>query len=310
MWEELFEAASDEAVQKEFVRRADARAAKSHYGQWGAGAGDRSWPVLPWRTLDRANYRAGVTTGALEPGIVVEDAFDRRKPTAVFIHGAAGAPAQFTTLAAALSERVNAAIFIWDDTGRLAPAAERLRTALLDWPDPVIVVAHSMGALLPAYVGVTDTYGQLRDLTAVYLNPLIGGSRYAGDFRALRWLRVGAFLQRMLFRPSVLDLAPESDFQQAIFGPASAAPSFAARTAIVFTERPGEEPDIRPDRVPHYFGRSRDQLLERTGRVVRVPPTRASGHKAPLLRPAVVLPLLDEVLSMPVSREHRSASLA
>ena len=309
-WWEWFRAAAD-AVQREGIGHgAGAWVAENPSDKWGAVAGNGSPPVLPWRTLGRASYRAAVTTGALEPGIRIEDVLDHRKATAVFIHGAEGAPAQFARLAAALGERINSAVFVWDDTARLAPAAERLRAALTEWPGPVIVVAHSMGALLLAYVGATDRNGQLQDLTAVYLNPLVGGSRYAGDFRALRWLRVGTLLQRLLFRPSVLDLAPEGDFQQAIFGPASAASSFAARSVVLFTERPGEEPDIRPDRVPHYFGRTRDELLERMGRVVQVPPARRSGHRAPLIEPAVVLPLVDGIVNAFTGLDFRGARRA
>jgi hypothetical protein len=304
---ELARALPDVVQPGGIVRRADAPLAGNPWSKPGTAAGSDSLPVLPWRTLDRASYRVAVTSGVIEPGIFVEEVLDHHKATAVLVHGAEGAPAQFATLAAALGGRTNAAVFLWDDTARLAPGAERLRAALTDWPRPVIVVAHSMGALLLAYVGATDCKRQLEDLTAVYLNPLIGGSRYAGDFRALRWLRIGALLQRLLLRPSVLDLAPESDFQQAIFGPASAASSFAARSVVLFTERPREEPDIRPDRVPHYFGRTRDELLERMGRVVQMPPARRNGHRAPLIEPEVVLPLVDGIVNTFTNLEFRSA---
>ena len=130
----------------------------------------------------------------------------------------------------------------------------------------------------------------------MYLNPLIGGSRYAGDFRALRWLRVGSALQRAFCRPSFRDLAPESDFQQAICGRAGAPSSFAGRTMLLFTERRGKEPDVRPARLPHYFGRTREELLARLGTVVNVPLLQATGHNAPLLEPRPVLPILQRLM--------------
>jgi pimeloyl-ACP methyl ester carboxylesterase len=253
-------------------------------------------PVLSWRTLRRDSYRAAFKVGALQCGIYCEEPLRRDRPTVIFIHGAAGAPSQFAALAAALPSRVNRAVFVWDDTARLAPTAERLRAALVRLPVGVTIVAHSIGMLLPAYIGATDPRGLLRDLAAVYLNPLIGGSRYAGDFRALRWLRLGAVLQRAFCRPSIMDLAPESDFQRTICGPAGAASSFAVRTVMLFTERRGKEPDIRPARVPHYFGRTREALLERFGTVRTVPFSHASGHTAPLLKPNLVLPILEELL--------------
>jgi pimeloyl-ACP methyl ester carboxylesterase len=266
-----------------------------------AGGGPRqaaspAWPVLSWRTLRRDSYRDALRAGALQCGIYFEEPPYRGRPTVVFIHGAAGAPGQFTALAAALHARVNRAAFLWDYTARLAPTAERWRAALLRLPAGVTIVAHSIGTLLPAYAGATDPDGLLQSLAAVYLNPLIGGSRYAGDFRALRWLRLGAVLQRAFCRPNVLDLAPESDFQCTICGPESAASSFARHTVLLFTERRGEEPDIRPSRVPHYFGRTREALLERLGTVRRMPPPHASGHNAPLLEPNLVLPILEELL--------------
>jgi len=254
-------------------------------------------PVLPWRALGRDEYSAALKTGALQCGICLEERFRRDRPTLVFIHGAAGAPNLFADLATALRARVNPAVFVWDDTARLAPTAEVLRTALLRLPSAVIIVAHSMGMLLPAYIGATDPRGRLRNLAAMYLNPLIGGSRYAGDFRALRWLRVGPILQRAFCRPSFLDLAPESEFQQTICAQRGAASSFAARTVLLFTERRGDEPDIPPSRVPYYFRRTRDELLQRFGTVLRVPLAQTHGHNGPLLRPNLVLPLLEKLLA-------------
>jgi len=259
------------------------------------------WPILSWRALRRDRYRDALKAGVLPCGIYVEEPLHAGRPTVVFIHGAGGTPSQFSGLAAALDAGVNRGVFVWDDTARLAPSAERLRAALLRLPGGVTIVAHSIGTLLPAYIGATDPHGLLRGLAALYLNPLIGGSRYAGDFRALRWLRLGALLQRAFCRPSILDLAPESDFQRTICGRTSAASSFAAHTAMLFTERRGEEPDIRPTRVPHYFGRTREALLERFGTVWSLPRLNAGGHNAPLLKPNLVLPILETLLDRPVA---------
>jgi pimeloyl-ACP methyl ester carboxylesterase len=259
------------------------------------------WPVLPWRTLQRDSYRAALESGALQCGIYCEEPLHQSRPTVVFIHGAAAAPSRFSALAAALRARVNRAVFLWDDTARLAPSAERLRAALLRLPAGVTIVAHSIGMLLPAYAGATDPRGLLGDLAAVYLNPLIGGSRYAGDFRAVRWLGLGTVLQHLFCHPNILDLAPESDFQRTICGPESTASSFAAHTVILFTERRGHEPDIRPARVPDYFGRTRAALLERFGTVRSVPRADASGHNAPLLNPNLVVPILETLLDRPIA---------
>ena len=255
-----------------------------------------AWPVLSWRTLRRDVYRTALKTGVLQCGVYLEEPLQAGRPTVVFIHGALAAPSQFAELAPALSDGVNRAAFLWDDGARLTPTAEHLRAALLRLPGAVAIVAHSMGMLLPAYVGATDVHGLLRDVAAVYLNPLIGGSRYAGDFRALRWLRLGSVLQRAFCRASILDLAPESAFQQTICGLASAPSSFAPRTVLLFTERIGQEPDIRPARVPHYFGRSREELVARFGRALRLPEASASDHNAPLRKPNLVLPILEALL--------------
>ena len=260
-------------------------------------------PVLRWHTLRPDRYRAALKAGELECGIYVGEQWHRGKPTVVFIHGAAGAPSQFADLARLLGP-TNCAAFLWDDKARLAPTAEVLRGALLRLPGRVTIVAYSMGALLPAYLGATDRRGRLRSLAAVYLNPLIGGSRYAGDFRVLRWLRVGPALQRVFFPPSFLDLAPEGDFQQAICGRSGARSSFVAHTVLLFTEKRGKEPDIRPARVPHYFGRTRQELLDRFGSVVAVPPLHAYGHAAPLLEPNLVLPILERLVDRSVAA-HR-----
>jgi len=257
------------------------------------------WPVQSWRTLRRDTYRAALRSGALRAGICVEEPLHRDRPTVVFIHGAVGAPSHFAALAAALRDDVNRAAFLWDDTARLGQSAELLRTELLRMPACVTVVAHSMGMLLPAYVGATDPLGLVGRLAAVYVNPLVGGSRYAGDFRALRWLRLGPVLQRMFFPPNVLDLAPESEFQQTICGQAGAPSSFARQTVILFTERHGKEPGVPPTRVPRYFGRTRGELLERFGTVVDFP--LSNGHNAPLFQPDLLIPILEKLLDRPLA---------
>ncbi len=263
----------------------------------------RTLPALRWRGLDLERYRAAFKAGELQCGIYVDQPWRHDKPTVVFIHGAAAAPSQFTALANGLLRVANCAAFLWDDKARLAPSAETLRAALLRLPGAVTIVAYSMGTLLPAYLGATDRRGRLRSLAAIYLNPLIGGSRYAGDFRLLCWLGVGSALQRMFCRPSFLDLAPESDFQQAVCGRAGAPSSFAARTLLLFTERPGNEPDVPPARLPNYFGRGREELLVRLGTVVHVPLLEGTGHDAPLLEPKPVLPIVRQLLDRrPIAR--------
>ena len=253
-------------------------------------------PVLRWRGLGAERYRAAFKAGELQCGIYVDEPWQPGKPTVVFIHGAAAAPSQFAALASGLIRVANCAAFLWDDRARLVPTAEILGAALLRLPGATTIVAYSMGTLLPAYLGATDRRGRLRSLAAMYLNPLIGGSRYAGDFRVLRWLGVGSALQRMFCRPSFLDLAPESDFQQAICGQTGTPSSFAARTVLLFTERPGNEPDVPRARLPKYFGRSREELLARLGTVVHVPLLQGTGHNAPLLEPRPVLPIVQQLL--------------
>src|SRR5262245_27799663 len=247
------------------------------------------------RTLAANDYRAGVESGAVSIGIATDNpARDERKPTVVFIHGADGRPSQFAALAQTLDEHANSMVFLYDDRDRLAPTAEVLRKDLLQLQGAVAIVAHSMGALLPAYVGATDPDRRLRCMGAVYLNPLIGGSRYADDIPVLRWLRpLKPLIQRVLFRPSVQDLAPESTFEQTIFGSRSGASSFAAHTIILFTEVAGEEPDILADRIPFFFGRTRAELLDRTGMTVQ---SNRTGHSAPLADPDMASRLILEVL--------------
>jgi len=64
---------------------------------------------------------------------------------------------------------------------------------------------------------------------------------------------------------------------------------------LLFSERPGEEPDIRPGRVPKFFPRTRDQVLRRCGEVVFTRTDRDVGH-APLEYPDISLPLIDAAL--------------
>ena len=223
-------------------------------------------PAAPWRVLERAGYRGALEAGTLRPGLVRDRPFDAAKPTVVFIHGAGGAPSQFKALADALGERANLTAFLYDDASRLTPSAHLLEQELRRLPASVTVVAHSMGTLLPGYVGAKSCDDRLRRIAAVYLNPLIGGSHYADDIPALRFLRpLKPLVQRLFFRPSVLDITPESAFEQTIFGPSSPTPCFAAHTTVLLTERAGEEPDIVRERIPLFFGRTREQLLGRMG---------------------------------------------
>jgi hypothetical protein len=94
----------------------------------------------------------------------------------------------------------------------------------------------------------------------------------------------------------VRDLAPENEFQQGTFGEESTASSFREHTVVVFTEKAGEEPDIKPERVPQFFGRTREELLARVGKVVRATP---AGHNAPLVHPELVLPIVSGFLDTP-----------
>ena len=55
----------------------------------------------------------------------------------------------------------------------------------------------------------------------------------------------------------------------------------------------GDEPDIEPARVPRFFGRTRDELLDRIDPVIRV---TGKGHHAPLHDPDISLPVLRSFL--------------
>lgn len=258
---------------------------------------DRSGRITRFSSLTRARYRAGLRAGLLQPGLLFASPYDAAKPTVIFVHGCTGSPSQFSALADNLREYANLAAFVYDDSDRLAHSAAELHRALLEAPGSVVVVAHSMGALLLAYAGATDPSAQLCEVSAVYLNPLIGGSHYADDIPALWWLRpLKPFIQRTFFPPSVQDLAPESDFQQTIFGPKSAVSCFAEQTVLLFSERAGEEPDVLEDRVPRFFGRDRDELLTRLGKTVVVPPDEQDGHTAPLRLPRLSLPVIEAAI--------------
>jgi len=203
--------------------------------------------------------------------------------------------------------KVNLGAYFYDDDGPLEVAARNLQRDLETLPGPVVVVAYSMGALLPAYVGSNDRSHRLAHLAAVYLNPLIGGSRYAdadrllavlGEVPGLQWLYdVKRVVLRLLFAAAVRDLAPESEFQQSIFGCNGTASSFADRTCLVFTEVPGAEIDVRADRTLKLFGHPRGDLLRRLGTPVTVDPAHCLGHRTPLTHPQWVTPLLESVVA-------------
>lgn len=229
---------------------------------------------------------------------LVREGERRERATVVFVHGAGGTPAQFAELAGRLRGRVNIAAFAYDDHERLAASAEVLGRELARLRGEVVVIAHSMGTLLVAYLGATDTAGRWRCLAVVYLNPLVGGTHYADDIPALWWLRpLKPFIQRTFFRPSIRDLAPENEFQQRVFGRESAPASFREHTLVVLTEPAGKELDIKPERAPQFFGRTREELLARMGTVIR--PRGVVGHNAPLHTPEVVVPLIEDFLAAP-----------
>lgn len=257
---------------------------------------DKSRRTTDLSSLTRARYRAGLRAAQLQPGLLFASSYDAARPTVIFVHGCKGSPSQFAALAEIIREHANLAAFVYDDSDRLAYSAAKLHRALLEAPGNIIVVAHSMGALLVAYVGETDP-SQICDISAVYLNPLIGGSHYADDIPALWWLRpLKPFIQRVFFPPSVQDLAPESDFQQTIFGPKSSVSCFAERTVLLFTERESEEPDVLPDRVRRFFGRERAELVSRLGRVVVAPAGEQGGHTEPLDSPRIFLPVIETAI--------------
>lgn len=261
-----------------------------------------------WTFHSPRPYRAALRRGRIAPGLTFLDPFDSSRRTVVFVPGSGGVPEKFARVAEALRTNTNCAAFCYLDRSRLVETAERLRAELERIPGPVTVVAHSMGALVTAYAGATDVGARLQRLSALYLNPLIGGSRFAeadpvlavlGDLSSLRWLhRVKLFVQRTFFPPFVQDLAPESGFIQQIFGAAGLPSSFHQRTRILFTETPGAGPDIHPGRAGRWFDCTRDRLIERLGTVAATPINHAVGHDAPLGEPRLVAQLLESLWSL------------
>lgn len=189
---------------------------------------------------------------------------------------------------------VNLGRFEYDPERRLKESAEGLRRELLRLTGPVCVVARGAAALLPLYLGASDPSGRLSALAAIYLDPLIGGSRYASDLPMLWPLRP---LKSLVFRnfcaPSVQDLAPESDFQQAIFGRRSRPSTFRGRTIVVSSSEVDDEPGIPATQAPWFFGRSRATLLDRVGDVLKRPGSPRAG--APEWLAILVLGLLGSV---------------
>ena len=87
-------------------------------------------------------------------------------PTVLFVHGAAGAPNQFAALASFLRDRANTAAFLYDDSARLVESADLLRRELLRFSGRLLIVAHSMGALLVLkrlYTSVFERPGRVQD---------------------------------------------------------------------------------------------------------------------------------------------------
>jgi pimeloyl-ACP methyl ester carboxylesterase len=234
---------------------------------------------------------------------------DDSKPTVVFIHGCNGSPSQFDALAgAAVGEReTNLGALLYDDHERLATSAEVLRRDLRKLSAATTIITHSMGALLVGYVGATEA-GPVCRMSAVHLNPLIGGSHYADDIPALRWLSpLKPFIQRVFFRGSVQDLAPESDFEQTIFGEDAQPSCLAAHSTALFSEAEGYEPDIVAERIPRFFGRTRVRLLEAFAQEVITAPM-VKGHNAPLDHPRAVVPVLMATIERNHSADQQLAA--
>ncbi len=263
--------------------------------------------ATPWERLTYSSYRQALRCGDLVPGIVFERHPAPGVPTAVCVHGWRGTPANFRTLGVHVRATANLAFFVYDDHSRLADTAELLRHAVRALPGPCLFIGFSMGALLPAYASATDVNGDLHRVAALYLNPLLGGTRYADadpvlamldQIPGLQWLHELKRLFRRRFLPeSVEDLDPRSRFQQAIFGEAASRPTLRERTIIVWTEDDSSRyVSVAPRRVPAFFGCSRDELLGRLGRVAALPPGHARGHTAPINDPSLVLPLLHAAI--------------
>jgi hypothetical protein len=138
-----------------------------------------------WSRLGRMDYRQALRTGRFHAGLAAEEPLLLNRATVVFIHSSNGTPGQFGCFADAVRGRANVVAFVYDDRSRLEPVATVLRDCIASLLPRVVVVAHSLGALLLAFLGAMDSQRRLRDVGAVYLNPLIGGSRYADADRAL-----------------------------------------------------------------------------------------------------------------------------
>ncbi len=250
--------------------------------------------VLELNALSLVVQAAGLATPAA--------ALRAQPPMVILVPGLGGGPEQFEALRASLSPELTVMIFAYEDGARLAEAAEILGDTIARRSGEVLVIAHSMGALLPMYLGATDQRKQFSNLKAIYVNPLIGGSRYADRIKALWPLQpLEPLIQGLFFPYSVRDLVPESDFQQKLFGIRSPASTFRHATMLLFTEARGSEPDIEPARVPRFFGRRREVLLQRIGTVVSVEAS-VQGHTIPLESPELVIPLVDELLGSKAGR--------
>lgn len=263
-------------------------------------------PVWPWTSLQRPTCRRLLPRLPGGAGIVLALPWTPGLPTVVFIHGHGGAPAQFGPHAQSLGGQINLAAYLYDDEAPLEPAALHLQRDLEVLPRPVVIVAYSMGALLPAFLGTNDRRRCLAALSAVYLNPLIGGSRHAdadrllavlGEIRGLHWLHeIKRMVLRRFFAAAILDLDPESSFQQAIFGRKGGTSSFASRTQLLFTELPGAAIDVRAERALKLFGRPRGELLHRLGTPMELSTECCLGHRTPLTHPHWVTPLLQQAV--------------
>jgi hypothetical protein len=262
--------------------------------------------ATPWHELTYSRYRRALKQRQLVSGITLERPPVKGQPTAVCVHGWHGTPADFRQLGPCIRKSANLAFFLYDDRHRLASTAELLRRELRGLRGERLLIAFSMGALLPAYAGATDWGAELRGVVAFYLNPLLGGTRYADadpllarldQIPALQWLHsVKQLIHRLFFPPSVRDLDPRSSFQQAIFGAAGRPATFRDRTTIIWTEDDSSRyVSVFPHRVPTFFGCTHEELLQRLGDLAAIPPRGTRGHTAPIDEPGFILPLLEAV---------------
>jgi pimeloyl-ACP methyl ester carboxylesterase len=271
--------------------------------------GARLYPgaATPWHELTYAAYQRALRTGALRPGIVLASPPVAGRPTAVCLHGWRGTPADFRPLAEEIRRSSNLAFFLYDDRRRLAGTAELLRRELRALGTPGLLIAFSMGTLICAYAGATDLAAELGGCVALYLNPLLGGARYADADPVLAWLdqvpglyRLHALKRlalRVLFPASVRDLDPGSRFQQTIFGQRARRSTFHGRTTIIWTENGAASGmSVLPQRAPLLFSCSRDELLQRLGGGVVIPPGKALGHTAPVRQPGLVAPAIEAAI--------------